>query len=392
MSCSLSGNVNFPIKLGFEASEEIYNSVASRFQLDIKWGERTTAPSFKSSDSDVTYAKLDEGILGGGNATTLLYEGNNYLLQYAQLHKPLHPEFIIPIEARESCEVELSLYFELQGDKSSVKGIWISVPLIADETVKTDPTYLLKLGMQDMTESTGLYSAMPAYNQNRFAFYNTCLADPNNIGASLGNLLVFVGVYGTHLSPDLLAKIKEQYGGGQQDWPSTYFKPALLSDLNPSATSLTEINYKNLLASSYQTVTAKGVAGYRPVSEDTLDSYKCVTLDPDTAVKDGTIQIDMNTGEPLNQTLDTRKAEMTDQQGIGISLTPGQVERFFANAVGIFLAVAFAFILFYLGFVLIGRRFFPNIVLPQWLQHSPMYLLIGFIFAFVGFMIGAAVS
>jgi hypothetical protein len=137
----------------------------------------------------------------------------------------------------------------------------------------------------------------------------------------------------------------------------------------------------------------------RGIRADTLDAYKCVPFDPDNDVKNGTIQIDMNTGKPLTEKIQERRFLQENPPvapGSTWSLNPGKIERFLGNSLGIFLAICFGFIVLYLLVKLFRGHLNPDnlrsTVLPGWINSSPLLILASFLCAFVGFLAGSTLN
>jgi hypothetical protein len=389
MACSLIGNKNFPLNFVTKITEQMYDNVESPFVLDVKWGERIIQPVFAYNQTD---GRLDEGgINNRSSSTEILYNNNIYILQYVQLNKPTHESFQL-----NPSTVEMTLTFTaLIGDDTNEKIIIIVLPFTPDPSLQEDPLYIKKMLDINNQQSTGLYSCLPAENENRFAYYTSCIDNPQNPNVSLGNILVFVSIYGTRIKPDTIDQLRSLYRAGATEFPQ-FYKPTLLTGV-PVGSIVSELNYTEKVAASRNAITSRGVFSLTDVRTDTIDAYKCTPFDPDNDVQNGTIQIDMATGKPLSETLADRE-ELREQPAETsnniLSLSPGKIERFLANSLGIFLAICFILIVFYLIIKLFrgDARQSSETLLPGWVNSSPILILVAFICAFIGFLVGSTLS
>jgi len=396
MACSLNGNLNFPLSLAMNVTEKTYNDVELPTFLDVKWGERTTQPIFTHNQTYDGYGLLNEGGVDiTSSATTLIYNRSIYILQYAQLNAPTHPSFQI-----NPSTVEMTLTFTAtENESTNDKVIIIVLPFYEDPDQQDDPMYLQKMLDINNQTSTGLYSCLPADSENFFAYYSSCIVDPQNTNKSLGNVIVFISLYGTRVHPDTILLLMSIYNENVTSWPA-FYAPAILQGILPGS-KLNSDNYTTQIGASMRAITNGSIVGGKisemGIRSDTLDAYKCVPFDPDNDVKNGTIQVDMNTGKPLTETLDSRaKEQETPTKTTTWSLSPGKIERLLGNSLGLFLAISFGFIIFYLLIKLFRGNLSPDAlsgnVIPGWLHASPLTVIIAFICAFIGFLVGSSLT
>jgi hypothetical protein len=73
--------------------------------------------------------------------------------------------------------------------------------------------------------------------------------------------------------------------------------------------------------------------------DTSTDAYKCVPLDPDLAVENGQLQVDLATGQPLKQVLADREAEKGAAGASTSSASPGRIERILSSVLGVTLII-----------------------------------------------------
>jgi hypothetical protein len=146
--------------------------------------------------------------------------------------------------------------------------------------------------------------------------------------------------------------------------------------------------------------------------EDSLDSYKCVPLDPDKNIEDGKIRVNADTGELLTDVVKEREIVRAADSTKG-GMEPGRLEKYLGTALGVILAVIlFGSIGYFVYTLFISTG--SSKVLPisgaaaaaaaaatvapgppteeSWVQKIPMYGLLTLIAGFIGFIIGAMLS
>jgi len=373
-------------------TEKIYKGVEIPTFLDVKWGERTTQPVFTNQGSD---GRLDEGGVNiSSSSTTVIYNGNIYILQYVQLNTPTHPSFQL-----NPSTMEMTLTFTVTDNESTNdKVIIIVLPFHEDDTIKGDPMYLEKILDINNQKSTSLSSCLPAASENTFAYYSSCIVDPQNPNNSLGNVIVFISIFGTRVTSTTINNIKTLYNPEPTKFPG-FTPPTVLQGLN-AASVLDNTNFIARISASPNSIpdgSTVSSPSKMDVRTDNVDAYKCVPFDPDNDVKNGTIQVDLDTGKPLTDTLGdrTKSKERPVTENVN-SISPGKIERFLGNSLGIFLAICFGIAIFYLSVKIFRGYFWPDAIsenaLPGWIKASPIIILVAFLFAFIGFLTGSTLS
>jgi hypothetical protein len=124
--------------------------------------------------------------------------------------------------------------------------------------------------------------------------------------------------------------------------------------------------------------------------ENKTDAYKCVAVDPDSAIVDGQIQVDLSTGEFLPDVLAKRDALRASHNVTG-GMDPGRFEKYMGTALGVILSLVFFSTVIWLILVNVVEAGSGTFIDGQgdWVTMLPSYLLPALIMGFVGFIVGA---
>jgi hypothetical protein len=255
--------------------------------------------------------------------------------------------------------------------------------------------YLQKILDINNQKSTALSSCLPASSENRFAYYTSCIVDPENPNKSLGNVVVFISIFGTRVTSTTLNELKALYDPDKNAFPKFYHSTMLQGVSQGSV--LNSLNYITLVAVSVNAITDGSTPVTMGVRTDDVDAYKCVPFDPENDVKNGTIQVDLNTGKPLTDELANRaQSQEKPPTDTGNLLSPGKIERFLGNSLGLFLAISLGIAGFYFLVKVFRGHVTPDKLnenlLPGWIKSSPILITVAFICAFIGFLVGSTLS
>ncbi len=362
-------------------SAKYYETKNATTTLDVTWGQRTTAPGFYEPGSNGN-GLLDEGINKsiGITDSTIFYNNYNYILEYAQINAPTQQSFALD----SNYNAEMTLYFSLSDSSTAgTKAILIIIPLISiiNGSPATDPSYLQALATDHNSGITGLYTCLPNYDDNYWIYYSTCIPDQ-------GNILVFTSLYGTRVSDMTLGAISSKVTfnmSGTAPLPGLFKSPILYGVTSSPAKHF---------STSWQSITRKGMPGYEPISVASTDEYKCVQFDPAKNVIDGSIQINVDSGKMLTRELAERKEELSKIASSSsilssIPVTPKHIEKFFANALGILLAILTGFVIFYIALRMFSGKAVTEDVVSPWVKDFPYILLVATICGFIGFIAGS---
>jgi hypothetical protein len=124
--------------------------------------------------------------------------------------------------------------------------------------------------------------------------------------------------------------------------------------------------------------------------ENKADAYKCVAVDPDSAIVNGQIQVDLSTGEFLPDVLAKRDALRASHNVKG-GMDPGRFEKYMGTALGVILSLVFFSTVIWLIVVNVVEAGSGAFIDGQsnWVTMLPSYMLPALIMGFVGFIIGA---
>jgi hypothetical protein len=132
----------------------------------------------------------------------------------------------------------------------------------------------------------------------------------------------------------------------------------------------------------------KGASADSP--ENKADAYKCVAVDPDSAIVNGQIQVDLSTGEFLPDVLAKRDALRASHNVTG-GMDPGRFEKYMGTALGVILSIVFFTTVMWLIIVNLVEAGSGTFMYGEanWVTMLPSYMLPALIMGFVGFIIGA---
>jgi len=129
--------------------------------------------------------------------------------------------------------------------------------------------------------------------------------------------------------------------------------------------------------------------------ENRADAYKCVAVDPDSAIVDGQIQVDLSTGETLPDVLAKRDALRASHNLRG-GMDPGRFEKYMGTALGVILSLVFFSVVVWLivfNVVEAGSGgYLGDGTESTWITLLPSYMLPALLTGFVGFIIGAMLN
>ncbi len=368
--CSPSGNVSFPLDLTFTPDSALYTSVKEIFSIEFQWSNRTTPPIFKNSQTGV----LDEGDSATrSNFSTIRWKGYSYSLAQVQLSTPTHTKWILDGAKKGKNKADMILLFKTKNLDAAERYIFVVIPLLEEALLSVEPAYLAALSGQSVAGQYSLLNCLPPKETREYVYYTTCL-EP-----SLKSGLVLFFYQGCSVSKTTLDKIAEELGV-TQNWPGVQV---------PSEIRLTTpiVITREAFRAAVR-VSVLGEQESRAPSQFEkrgTDSYKCVPLNPDTAVVDNKIQIDVSTGDvrSLKSILEERQAlrEAVGPKG----LEPGQLETILA----IFLALMLG--IFAVGGGIYAYFYFtmdPTVAWPSWTSQSVGVILTAMLFITAGFLLG----
>lgn len=357
--CPDIGVRDFPIINDVPVSTSLNESIADSFLIDLQWGTRSTPPEFRPTNDGT----LDEGKYGQqSQSSTLRLQGNTYRLLEVRIVKPIHTSFLLP-DFKNTNLGEVIMIFENSSAEIGTPYIFLCIPLISipdkyTGTITPVPPYLqaIRLGrLSGKPVSLGGFFTSPSHRE--FVTYATCLAQVKDKKTVAANTQVFVfinGIMDTNANlKELMNKWKRSPGTNRTEKSTEFADLALPANLMKQANNMqplfrisNEVNYKTYLRSSKLTTATveKRIEVAPGLRVDDTSSYKCVPLSPDQNVKDGRILVNTDEGTLLSQVLAEKKV---DDEIPEDGLTPGDVERFIANVVGILIGLFFLSVIAY---------------------------------------------
>jgi hypothetical protein len=367
--CSTSGNRSFPVNLSFTPDKDLYASVKEVFSIEFQWTNRTTPPTFTNSQKGI----LDEGGIGKGSVSTIRWKGLSYSLQQVQVSTPTHSKWILSATKQGKYTADIVLLFKTSSAVASEKYIIIVIPLIKEETLSIEPAYLRALSGQSITGQYSLLDCLPPKGSREYIYYTTCL-EP-----SASSALVLLFHEGCSVSNTTLRAIGDELGV-LTNWPGLSM-PSEIS-LRPPIDITRDAFRAAVRLSLLGEAESKAPAQYE---DRATESYKCVPLDPDSAVIDNKLQINLSSGDvrSLKTILEERDAARNASGPKGIE--PGQLETILAIFLGIMLAILVV------GGGIYGYFWYtmdPTVRWPDWTSQSIGIVLTASLFMLSGFLLG----
>uniref|UniRef100_A0A6C0BAP2 Uncharacterized protein n=1 Tax=viral metagenome TaxID=1070528 RepID=A0A6C0BAP2_9ZZZZ len=382
--CSTAGNKSFPISLGFTPTQELYTTLTDPFPIQFNFGTRSTVPKFSNGPLGL----IDETTV----SSTIRYNGVNYTLLSAQLTNPTHTKWILDTSKKTKNTVDLVLTFSTKNRSVIDKYIFITVPLLNEETYSSDPAYLQGLSgqkvngpfsIQDCISKTAPYAVYStclnpnAYSAICLVFYEGCSVSSTTLSAIKGGTPTTVSRSGPH-NPNILTVAG----------PPIYPQVAAPADVTFASTPLLLTLDAFKVAVRISSLTTAQTT--KPTETNATESYKCVPLDPEASVVNGNITIDVTTGkvQPLNKILADRDTAKKDLSKGG--LDPGQLELYIAIFLGILASIGIIIGLIY-GFLWYRGTLGSIESWPEWIKEAPTVTVTAVLFAFAGFLSGVLI-
>lgn len=365
--------VSFPasIKVGTQVTQGMYDYIEEPLTVEFKWGTRATVPKFETGSTGV----IDEVGHGGLSESTVHFNNIIYRLYSVGLYAPSHNGWLLANKAANT--VDLILIFNNPNDlvKTKYDFIFLVIPIAATSSGET-PDYLSGLASPGAPPPQGysLSSCMPSIN-SQFAYYATCLprssssssrsSSSSSVIARLPdgspatkNGIVFLSLEGIQVNSSTISSIRlaENLGGSFKNISEAPQADGMhITNFLRQAGSIlssTDINrYVLTTRVLFDTVRTKNmdwVKGASAVRTDSQASYKCTQFDPEKDINkaDGTVTIDLKSGQILNEVLEERNLVIKSMNTLGknppdrLDLVPyfigGILGLLFLFSVGIF--------------------------------------------------------
>ena len=336
--CSTFGIRDFPIVNSVAVTPSLNASIYEEFPLDIQWGPKATEPTFQHTGA---YANLGflEYMTNFTLTTTLRFNGNTFTLISVQLCEPQHRSLLEQNKQRD-CSGEIVMGFKSQ-TAISENYVFLCVPILARSTTTVSP-YLEALRVGQLSgKPTSLLAVLP--KDKHFISYSTCLERIEEKGSSSKQARVIVFTEGLAYPAsnfrDIVTLIARPYVE-KPTLPAIQLPDNLKDKTQAFLFQITtETDYKSLLR--YNQYFPSGQPDSARFRTDSLNSYKCVPLEPSQNVKNGKIIVDTDNGELLSQVLKETDIASGSPKG---RITPAMVEKVIAICVALVL-IAFVFLI-----------------------------------------------
>jgi hypothetical protein len=344
MSCPTGAITSFPLQMAITATDTLYDTVSEPLTISFQWASRSTPPQFTNNST------IDEVGSGNTNLSTLRFQNNQYTISSVQMIKPSHKAWILPISAQEKNNEDIAITFQSNDTNLNTQYLTFIVPILRSSS-QSEPTYLKGLSASNSNGTFSLSQVFPTNPRSKFAYYSTCMAS-TGAGVNSQNMYVFVSINGLSVSDTLMKQILEQVSLGQ--FNSTLVAPFMTrltssSIIINAANRFTQyvmttselLNYSNF-KKQYTNVNMNA-----NTRDDDTSAYTCVPIDPDDAVVNGQLTVDLDKGEVLSNVLAQRESKRALHSLSG-KLDPTRFVAFFESGLGIFMGILISllFILF----------------------------------------------
>lgn len=387
MSCPSGAITRFPLQLSATITDLLYDGVSEPITMDIQWAARSTPPMFVDPKTE---SKTDEVGAGNTNLTTLRFNNNNYTVSSVQFIKASHTSWILPLSSQTLNKEDMVITFSTSNTTLQYAYITFVIPILRDGT-STNPTYLNGLSDPNINGPFSLQSCFPSNSRARFAFYAICLAGYSSTSPSQ-NAYVFVSTDGIKVSSELMTKILGIRGG--IDFGS--YSPSYLNRLSGTSTIVGYTDFSKFVMSTTNLLNYNDFKRLYPqietnVRQDDTSAYQCVAIDPDSAIVDGKLSVDIKSGEVLTDVLEKRD-QLRAENNVTGTMDPGRLERYMGTALGIILSILLFGMIFHFAMILFLEAGVNDEINNYWTLYIPRYGIILLITGFIGFVIGAMLN
>lgn len=388
MSCPTNANSSYPIRLTksdgtalFSNVEDTYDTLrGGSFPIEFNFGPRANPPIF----SNKSKALLDDYSLDV--PPTIRYAGKTYTLKQGQITQAYNASFLVAADQPKN-KADLTLLFKTDpltvNEPSSQKYIIVSIPLLETERYANDPTYILGLIGSEPNGPYSLDQCLPKVENRTYVAYTTCIDSTPSL-----NALVMIFYKGCRISKISMDSLAEQLGmTAGTVWNIPLASPG---DFNIGLpTSFNEERFSKTIINSLSNTSGNKISeGFQDTSPKTtsLNQYKCVPLDINTNISNGSVQFDPNGNlVPLSDILSERNAILAATVGSS-GFSPAQIEGILA---GFILVITLL-----VGLLIISSRYYLTMEIEQYQKmiFNPIIfpLFIAILFSFGGFTLGAA--
>lgn len=404
--CSSQAIQSFPVELtGVSPTIDNYTSLLDPLSLEFQWGTRSTAPQFVNTG----------GLIDEPTTTTLRYLGNTYTIESVALTTPTHNKWLVPSLIQTQNVEDIILTFSTVNLMVGVpQYIIMVIPVLRSQSALGDPAYLTAFGGSAAISNVSIKSVIPSNPSEPFAYYTTCCPGSGS-GDPPQNVLVLVSVKGLYVSAGTMSQISSIYAAISVNTTyGSYIPPLGISFSKNPYVIATQLKFTTTVKVTEELIPVSGTTGLASATgaadaaavddgtgavgtQTAIDAYKCVTLDPDTQIQNGQLNIDPTTGKLLS-TIDAERQIAKDDIFSNKAKIPAEVfTKYVSTILGLFFTLIIVGVIFYffigaaVGTSAVGgggffQRFFNR------LADVPAYATIGMLAGFIGFMIGMIIK
>lgn len=391
--CSTGAVTSFPLQMALTATDTLYDTVSEPLTMDIQWATRSTPPIFTEPRMQ---GKTDEVGAGNTNLTTLRFLNNNYTVSMVQLIKASHKNWLVPASDQANNFEDFVVTFESRDTLISNRYITFVIPILRTST-QTNPKYLVGLSDPNTSGPFSLNDCFPSNVRTQFAYYATCLAG-YGATAPTQNMYVFVSTSAISASTELMKTVLSKTGRtGTFGTFTSSFDTLLTSNVT---TILTVENFRKYVMTTTQLLNYKNFKTIYPtidsnIRQDDANAYQCVSIDPDAAIVDGKLNVDLKSGEVLTSVLSERD-KLRAANSVTSSMEPGRLEKYMSSALGIVLSIVLFSTILYT--ILVQTGWFFSAEDAETVAQNNMfigilrYFVLTLLAGFIGFVIGTMIS
>lgn len=357
--------------------------------MDFQWSPRAT-PYTVASDGTLS--------LENERASTLRYENTTFTLISAQLCTAGHTRWLINPDDQSRNREDFIAIFEASATQSLYKYIAFVIPIARVDTGGANNLLSAMLTPENSVGPYFLSELFPVAKNTLFAGYSTCLAGAGAT-SSIANMDVYVSTAALPVAGATLTSLatKARFTSGANYPPAKIpfgyrvTPPTLSINANFADFIITTDTLLDFEKASRMLATAS-TAG----RTDSADAYKCVPLDPDRDVVDGSIMVDTVKGTLLSNLLKDRTELRTESVGTAKEPTigPGRIEKYLGSALGWTLVILLILgIIYVIALAVGGGSSVPGAsgaaaAGPSILATIPFWIILLVVGGFSGFILG----
>jgi len=394
--CPADATISFPVSISGAWTLSYDRTPAAPLNYNFSWGSGTDIPEFSQSAS-VQSGELNHTSFKSTRLTDVA-SGLTYFLSSIQIAKASHRKWI-EMTASNALQTDnqedIILTFIREEVTGSSTYIILVNPVIRMNIPIVSSSFLEAFANQT-AKNVSPDTLFPNHRDNKYAYYTTCVKGLT-ANSNYQNATVVINTKGIYVWSNFMQSIKSKYQGprGMVDYPpyvSLLYQ--LFAETPTTITNQTTFNNIVKISNGYATPIVS-----QTVKEVPTDSYKCVSLNPETDISGGAFYIDPTTGTPLKNALSKRQAEIDNYNASYTATIPYEILKKYTNyfLISTF-AVIFVVVILYvvLGYTVgeseMGTGASQLKLTLASILKVPIYVFIAFFCTFIGLFIGIGVA